>query len=569
MSLHAFVADLSVSVARGIPLADEMGLGELTLGGFLREVTNRYGGREALVQRLEDGTRERWSYCDLWDRSREVAKSLVALGIGKGERVGILMTNRAEFLSAVFGTALAGGVATLLSTFSTPSELRFLLEHSAVSFLLFEGRVLKKDFLETLCELDGQIGLSQPADYASAKFPFLRHLAVLGGPGVGAVRSWDAFLNFGSSVTDDVLDARLDAVAPADCGALFFSSGSTARPKGILSSHQGISLQLWRMGRQQGLADGVRSWTANGFFWSGNFSMIIGGTLGVGGCLILQRTFNPIEALDLWQAERVSFPFAWPHQWEQLSSAPNWRAKDLSSLAFVDPSSAVAAHPSVTTTWIEPKHCYGNTETFTLSAAYPAMTTPEVAADSHGLPLPGNAIKIVAPLSRKTVPVGCSGEIAVKGPTLMLGYLGIPLADSVDEEGYFRTGDGGRIDGEGRLFWEGRLNDIIKTGGANVSPLEIDEAIRAMPGIRISQTVGVPHDTLGEMVVACVVFHEGCDRSEKELQQSLREVLASYKIPRRFLSLTEEEIGLTGTAKIKTSEMRTLAVSRLAEEPVH
>ncbi|QSR19641.1 class I adenylate-forming enzyme family protein [Novosphingobium sp. KA1] len=569
MSLHVFVADPSVSVARGIPLADETGLGELTLGGFLRDVTDRYGGREALVQRLEDGTRERWSYCDLWDRSREVAKSLVALGLGKGERVGILMTNRAEFLSAVFGTALAGGIATPLSTFSTPSELQFLLEHSAVTFLLFEGRVLKKDFLEMLCDLDGKIGHGEPGDYASARFPFLRHLVVLGAEETGAVRSWDAFLTLATNVSDEVLDARLGAVKPADCGALFFSSGSTALPKGILSSHQGIALQLWRMGRQQGLADGVRSWTANGFFWSGNFAMIIGGTLGVGGSLILQRTFGPVEALDLWQAERVSFPFAWPHQWEQLSSAPNWRAVDLSSLAFVDPGSAVAAHPSVTTSWIEPRHCYGNTETFTLSAAYPAMTTTKVAADSHGLPLPGNAIKIVDPLSGKGVPVGSSGEIAVKGPTLMLGYLGIPLADSVDEEGYFRTGDGGRIDEEGRLFWEGRLNDIIKTGGANVSPLEIDEAIRAMPGIKISQTVGVPHDTLCEMVVACVVFHEGCDRGEEELRQSLREVLASYKIPRRFLSLTEEEIGLTGTAKIKTSELRTLAASKLAEEPVH
>lgn len=536
------------------------------LGGFLWDVTSRYGGREALVHRLDDGSRERWSYCDLWDRSREVAKALIATGLGKGERVGILMTNRAEFLSAMFGAALAGGVATPLSTFSTPAELEYLIGHSAVSYLLFEESVLKKDFLEILCELDPKIAASAPGFYASSRFPFLRELAVVGGEGRGAIRSWRAFLDLGLAVPDDRLDARMKSVVPADPGALFFSSGSTARPKGILSAHQGVSLQMWRMGRQQGLSDGVRSWTANGFFWSGNFSMIIGGTLSMGGSLILQSTFQPAEALDLFQSERVTFPFAWPHQWEQLTAAPNWQAVDLSSLTFVDMACPIAAHPTVTTTWIEPKHCYGNTETFTLSAAFPAMTTAEEAADSHGVPLPGNLLKIVDPLTGHAVPLGDNGEIAVKGPTLMLGYLGTPLFETLDEEGYFRTGDGGRLDEQGRLHWQGRLNDIIKTGGANVSPLEIDEAIRALPGIKISQTVGVPHETLGEMVVSCVVFHADAKMSEDAVRERLRTVLASYKVPRRIIGIDEQQLGLTGSAKIKTSELRVLAAEWLASE---
>ncbi|TCM27744.1 class I adenylate-forming enzyme family protein [Novosphingobium sp. ST904] len=566
MSSHDFVVDRSVSIARGLPLSEEVGLGELTLAGFLREVTSRFGGREALVHRLDDGSRERWSYCDLWDRSREVAKALIATGLGKGERVGVLMTNRAEFLSAMFGAALAGGVATPLSTFSTPAELEYLIGHSAVSYLLFEESVLKKEFLEILCDLDPQIAVSTAGHYASSRFPFLRELAVVGGEGRGAARSWRAFLDLGQAVPDDRLDARAKSVVPADPGALFFSSGSTAQPKGILSAHQGVSLQMWRMGRQQGLSDAVRSWTANGFFWSGNFSMIIGGTLSMGRSLILQRTFHPAEALDLLQSERVTFPFAWPHQWEQLTAAPNWQAVDLSSLTFVDTACPIAAHPTVTTAWIEPKHCYGNTETFTLSAAFPAMTNAEDAAESHGVPLPGNLIKIVDPLTGHAVPLGENGEIAVKGPTLMLGYLGTPLFETLDEEGYFRTGDGGRLDEQGRLHWQGRLNDIIKTGGANVSPLEIDEAIRALPGIKMSQTVGVPHETLGEIVVSCVVFHADGEMSEDAVRERLRTVLASYKVPRRVIGLDEQQLGLTGSAKIKTSELRSLAVKWLASE---
>ena len=128
-----------------------------------------------------------------------------------------------------------------------------------------------------------------------------------------------------------------------------------------------------------------------------------------------------------------------------------------------------------------------------------------------GEPLPGNTLKIVDPLTGAIVPRGERGEIAVKGPTLMLGYIGIPLDETLDEEGFFRTGDGGYIDERGRLFWEGRLNDIIKTGGANVSPVEVDGVLADHPGVKVSQTVGVPHETLGEMVVACVVPQRGRD----------------------------------------------------------
>lgn len=567
MNRHHYLADTGLSVSCGPPLADEAGMGTLTLPGFLREVCARFAAREALVHTLDNGTVERWSYDDLFARSMGVARALVAQGLGKGERVGILMTNRAEFLSALFGTALAGGVAAPLSTFSTADELAHLLEASACSVLLMERRVLKKDFAQMLCESDPAIGKGAPEALASDRFAFLQAIATLDdGEPQGAIDSWDAFLTRGAEVTEAQVMARAATVTPADPGVLFFSSGSTARPKGILSSHRAVSVQLWRMGPQQALDDGVRSWTANGFFWSGNFAMIVGGTLGRGGSLVLQRTFQPEEALALMERERVTFLFAWPHQWEQLVAAPNWETADLSALVHMDPNTPIARHPSVSTHWLQPTWCYGNTETFTLSTGYPANTTQEEARGSHGLPFPGNIVRIVDPLTGETVPLGERGEIAVKGPTLMLGYLGTPLDETLDEAGFFRTGDGGYLDEDGRLFWEGRLNDIIKTGGANVSPREIDEAIMADPAIRLSQTVGVPHETLGEMVVACIVPHEGETIDEEQLRAALRERLASYKVPRRVLVFTADELEVTGSAKVKTAQLRERAVKRLEEE---
>ena len=312
------------SIIHGPPLADEAGIGALTLGGWLREVTERFGDREALVH-YEDGAPVRWTYGDLWERALDVARALTACGVDKGTRVGVLMTNRPEFLSSVFGTALAGGVATTLSTFSTATELEHLLEASACSILLMEGKVLKKDFSELLREIEPQIGHVAPGPLASPKFPYLKRIAALGGGG-GMIEDWADFLAEASDVSPALVEARAAAVYPSDPGVLFFSSGSTAKPKGILSAHRGVSLQLWRWKWILGSREDARAWSANGFFWSGNFGMAIGGALSAGGSLILQSTFQADEALALMERERATMAFAWPHQYAQLEAAPSfWR----------------------------------------------------------------------------------------------------------------------------------------------------------------------------------------------------------------------------------------------------
>ena len=553
-----------LSIVFGPRLSDEPGLGSLTLPGFLREVTQMYGEREALVWHGADGA-TRWTYAQLWERAIEVARALRACGLGKDARVGVLMTNRPEWLAAVFGTALAGGVAVTLSTFSTLPELDYLIRASAVSVLLFERSVLTKDFAAILGELEPAIGTSRPGALESAKYPFLRRLALVGEPAPG-IEAWDEFLASGHGEPRELIEATAAEVLPSDAAVLFFSSGSTSKPKGVLSAHRGVCIQLWRFRRMYGFSPGdhVRGWTANGFFWSGNFTMVLGSTLASGGALVLQSTFDAAEALELMQAERVSFPFAWPHQWAQLEGAPNWDRVDLSSVRFADFKTPIAHHPTVSGEWYEPGHAYGNTETFTITTGYPANTPPEVHADSFGVALPGVTLKITDPLTGGVVPRGEAGEISVKGPTLMLGYIGTPLDETLDSEGFFPTGDGGYLDDAGRLYWQGRLTDIIKTGGANVSPREVDEALIAHSGVKVAQTVGVPHQTLGEVVVSCVVPHDEVILDTEQLLAFLRQRLASYKVPRHVLFFGEDEVAVTGNAKIKAGALRELAAKRLA-----
>ncbi|MFT4025475.1 MAG: class I adenylate-forming enzyme family protein [Novosphingobium sp.] len=559
-----------MSISRGIPLADEANIGALTLAGYIREICTRWPDNEAAVLHLDGpgGDRTiRWTYADLWARALATAKSLVAAGIGKGTRVGVICSNRPEYLSSVFGAALAGGVPTPISTFFTPTELDEVLRLSGVSVVLLERRLLKKDYAQMLADLEPAIAAGPGGAFVSERYPFLRHAAIVDSDeGLGAIEGWSAFAARGEAVAEAQVLARADQVAPSDPGILLFSSGSTGKVKGIVSANRAACLQLWRWPNWYALPEPARVWGANGFFWSGNFGQCIGGALSRGGCLILQRSFDAAEALELMEREKATMPIAWPHQWAQLEAAPNYAAVDLSSLTYVDVHTPLARHPTVKSTWRQPDAAYGNTETFTLISVYPAGTPEEVQGKSHGLPTAGSIIKIVDPLTGITTPLGERGEIAVKGPTLMLGYLGIPLDQSVDEEGFLRTSDGGYIDEQGRLFWEGRLNDIIKTGGANVSPLEIDEVIRTAPGVKVSQTVGVPDDLLGELVVACIVPHEGAVLSEEAIKAHAKQKLASYKVPRRVLFVAEDDLKTTGTAKIKTADLRKLAADLLAAE---
>lgn len=562
----------TLSLYRACPLSDEPGMGALSLPGYLREVTERYREREAVVMYHGD-TAIRWSYEDLWNRSVEVARALIACGVGKNTRVGILLTNRAEYLSCLFGTALAGGVAVVFSTFSTRDEMQHLLHVSDVSLLLYEERVLNKDFTALLLELEPQIAATTPGDLKSGQYPYLQRvvsLPAVTGQGtaelnpalIAGIESWETFLAHGHPIPTELVDKRAASVHPADDGGLFFSSGTTSLPKGILHAQRAFAVQFWRWPRLWGLTGPARSWTGNGFFWAGPMSIIVGTALSTGGAIILQPLFDADQALALIEKEQVTLMNGRPHQWARIQAAEGWSTADLSSLCQVTKGELIREHPTVDTAWSMP-NAFGTTETMSILTSFAVGEAENADPINVGPPLPGNILKIVDPLTGAIVPLGERGEVCIKGPTLMKGYLGKAPEEIFDEDGYYRTGDGGYIDQQGHLYWEGRLNDIIKTGGANVSPEEVDAVLGNFPGVKRSQTVGVPHATLSEMVVSCVVPVEGTQLNEQAIIQHLKDKLASYKVPRRVLFFTEDEFSLTGNEKVKASDIRQIALQRL------
>ncbi len=535
-----------VGTFHGPPPGSEEGIGSLTLGGLLGETCARFRDREAVAFHAPDGSIVRWSYADLESEARTLAKALIATGVDKGTRVGILMGNRPEWVAAAFGVALAGGVLVPINTFFEPPEIDQVLAHSDTAVVLHQRSLANHAYDDQLRDLEPSL-------------PYLRRRVCLATP------DYDSFVAGAGSVDDARLDARAGTTSPFDDAMVIYTSGSTGTPKGVLHGHRAAVLQSWRFAQQLCLDPTVRVWSAFPFFWTAGFCMVMGATLAAGGCLVLQELFDPGEALSLLEGERVTSPHAWPHQLAALESQPNWLTADLSALRQVLAFTSFGRHPTVHVgdTW-SPRAAYGLTETFTIISSSPA-DTPAVERDGNeGAILPGNIVRIVDRETGEPLPVDMTGEIRAKGPTLMKGYLKVAPEAIFDVDGFFPTGDAGFVDADGKLHWVGRTNDLIKTGGANVSPVEIETALLHHPDLVSAQAVGVPDDTLGEVVVVCAVAQPGRGVDEAGVRQFLRGRIASYKIPRHVLFFEESHLVMTGNAKIRSEDLRRLAAARLA-----
>ncbi len=549
---------------RGPPFESEHGMGALTLSGFLREVCARHADREALVIHGRGGV-TRWTYRDLEAEARRIGRSLLAAGGTKGSRVAILMGNRPEWVAAAFGVSLAGGVVVPLNTYFEPPELDYVLRHSDCEILLTQERLLGHAYVDQLGALCPELAAAPPGGMCSRRFPYLRRVVAfdLRAP-FGAVEQSQAFLGLADRVPDALLDAAEAEIRPGDPALVVYTSGTTAKPKGILHPHRAPAIQSWRFAQQLRLDPSVRVWSAFPFFWSAGYVMVMGATLAAGGCVVLQEHFEPGEALRLLERERVTSPHAWPHQLAELEDHPDWARADLSSIRQCEAFTSFGRHPSVHVDdgW-SPRAAYGLSETCTIVSSLPADTPRAVRERSQGAILPGNAVRIIDRETGARLAAGEIGEIAVKGPTLMLGYVKSLPEESFDGDGFFRTGDAGFVDVDACLHWTGRITDMIKTGGANVSPVEVEETLLRHPALKAALAVGVPDEQLGEMVVVCAVRHEGVDVGEAEVRAFLRGTLAAYKIPRRVLFFDDADLTRTGNEKVRADELRALAAARL------
>ena len=475
------------------------------------------------------------------------------------------MANRPEFAVASFAIAMLGAVLVPVNTFATPQEREYILRHSDSAVLLFQSTLLKHNFLEELLHMLPELGTADNGPLLNSKTPQLRHAVALGIElPRGAVQAWDEFIKGGQDFPDAILDAMADEVVPSDDSLIIYTSGTTSRPKGVLHMQRAAVIQSWRFADEMRLTDSDRVWTSYPFFWSAGICMALGASMAAGATLVLQETFEPRAALQCLVDEQVNSTQCWPHQAKAMAEHPLYQTLDLSRLN----KEVYRLQPDIPPEqdlW-GTQGSFGMTETFTLASNLPTDAPVDLRRHTAGKPLPGMMLRILDKTTGTSLPQGEEGEIAVKGLTLMRGYYKVAPEVAFDEDGYFHTQDGGHLDADGYLHWKGRMSNIIKTGGANVSPLEITDALLSYPNMRTGISFGAPHPSLGEVIVLCAVAIQGCELQEDKIHAFLKAKLSAYKLPRKILLFSESDLSFTGNQKIQTNKLFDKALARLRDE---
>jgi fatty-acyl-CoA synthase len=541
-----------------LPLADS----ELTLGKSLLWSAERYGDREACV--YEGG---RWTYREVLADAEHCARSLIALGVDKGTRVAVLMGARYEFISLVYGAAMAGAVCVLISTFSTDDELDYVLAHSGASLLFTHASVRGRHVAADLAHRHPQL----------TGFPKLQRIFVVPDKESepAPFDSWNDFTALAEAGSPEVMDQRREEIAPDDDAMLLYTSGSTARPKAVLHMHRAPTMQGFRMADAMAIGSEDRSFTSFPPFWTAGWLTAAAAPFAVGACSVLQEFYDPAEALDLIASERVTSLRQMIHDEMRLVAANSARPHDLRSVTVGTVTEALAALTSVDYEISE--ICgWGMTETFALAAMLQFDEPAELRRTTMGRVVPGNRIRIRDVDTGEEMPAGEMGEITVAGMSLMRGYLNgeSALAEPtlpLDDAGYLPTNDAGYMRPDGYLVFTGRLDRLIKSAGVNVSPIEIEEHVQRWGRLGTCLVIGLPHPTLGQAVVLCALQKPGAVDSAvspAEVIGHLRETLAAYKVPREVLFFEEHEVALTVSSKVQADQMTALAIARLLDSDI-
>jgi fatty-acyl-CoA synthase len=503
------------------------------LGLLLREQAARYGAHSALI-----GGSETIGYDTLCDRAARIASFFTGRGVVRGERIGLLMNNRPEWVETFFGAAMAGAVVVAFSTWSKRDELEYLIADSGIRLLVtldqFSGQNFAHD-LRTMAPLD---------------------VVLLGENGDPAWTPYRTMLDNPSIEPGTAARAQDDAM-------IIYTSGSSSRPKSVPLSHSGIIENGFNIGDCQGYTRADRVLLAPPLFWSYGSANALSAVLTHGATMVLQSRFEPGEALDLIQQHRCTAIYTLPAITAALISHPEFRPDRTSSLRtgltigapqdVVTAAEVLGAH--------EICNVYGQTETYGNCCVTWHDWPLERRATCQGPPLPGVTIRIVDEMTGAVLPSGRAGLIEVKG-YVMRGYIGASAGQTeaaLTADGFFRTGDMGELTETGDIRFIGRTTEMIKKGGINIAPAEVEDVLMRHPAVALAGVVGIPDATQGELIAAFVVPKPGQILTESALIAHCRELASRYKVP-DFISL-RESLPVTVTGKLMRRDLKSLAAA--------
>ncbi len=513
-----------------------------TIPALLDELAHRWPEREAIV----DGA-QRYTYPHLRQAVRDFAKGLYALGIRKGDKVAILMGNHAEWIIADLAICSLGAIMVGLNTWVTERELKYLINHSDTRLLITCDQFLKSNYTAMLGELEPHHE-TLPGLETIVQFPKATYKTAL---------SYGDIVPRGAIVDDATLERMAQAIRPDDVSYILYTSGSTSTPKGVQLQHYALIENMWHIGQRMGVTEHDKLWLAVSLFWGLGCENALFNILTHGACIVLQNHFEAGEALRLIESERCTMYYGTPNMAQAIEDHPDRPRYDLSSMRGGGTIGSPEQFARILS-WGAKDICniYGLTETYGNCNVTDYRMPLEQRLSTVGEPLPGVDMRIVEEATGKVLGPNEIGEIRVKG-YVTIGYYKDEDKNraAFDENGYFCTGDIGFLDDHRNLHFRGRIKEMIKTGGINVAPVEVEEVLMKHPGVRLAYVVGVPDTVRDEIIGAVIIQNPTQPVSRAQLEEFARQEMASYKCPRHYIFLDETDLPLTVTGKIQKNRL--------------
>jgi acyl-CoA synthetase (AMP-forming)/AMP-acid ligase II len=536
-----------------------------TIPNLVRTAAARFGERPFL---LSDG--EELTFAEADRQSAELAKGLLAMGVGKGARVGLLIPNSVDFALAALALGRIGALTVPINTFLQNRELRWTVRHADLTRLIAHPHLLNNDYLDRLeAALPGLAGHPAANPLFLPDAPFLRAIHVWG----TSDRPWAcddraAIVAAGAhaAIDDSFLASAEGCVVPADPALIVYSSGSTAEPKGAVHTQGTVVRHSCNLQVGYPMDPDDVLFSSMPFFWIGGLVTTLFATLHLGAKLVTMSSFDPAVALDLIERERVTIATGWPQQGKTMAEHPTYQEHDVSTVvrtSMPDLVPPACRPPEVNSTSL------GMTElcsSHTLWDQYDPL--PESRRGTFGKSLPGISHKVVDPDSGVELAAGQDGELWARGYALMQGLHRLEREQVFEPDGWYRTGDAGHFDADGWFYFTGRLGEMVKTpGGASVAPAEVEAALMGYPDVLEAYVTGIPADSGAAIVVAAVVPRGGETLDDETVRRRLKADLSAYKIPRRVWVCAKEELPFLQSGKIDKKSLATLLAVKYADTP--
>ena len=504
------------------------------------------------------------------DRVNRLAKGFLAIGIRKGDHVGLWATNVPDWLTVFFATAKIGAVLITVNTAYRLHELEYLIEQSDITTLCLIDGYRDSNYVSMVNELIPELKTAQRGKLSSARYPCLKNLVFIGPEKHRGMFNTQELLLLGSQVEDGELDRIKNSLNCQEVVNMQYTSGTTGFPKGVMLTHHNILNNGFTIGENLKLMHADRLCLCVPLFHCFGLVLCMMSVITHGASVVAVEQFDPLLVLASVQQEKCTALCGVPTMFIAELNHPMFNMFDMSSLR----TGIMAGSPCPTDVMrrvIEEMNMREITIVYGLTETSPGMTQSrtddpmEDRVNTVGRAFPGVEVKVIDPETGEECPVGVNGEMCCRGYNIMKGYYKMPEAtfQVIDKNGYLHSGDLGFKDEKGNFHITGRIKDMIIRGGENIYPREVEEYLRGIEAIKDVQVVGIPSAKYGEEVAAFIILKDGALLTEEEVLDFCRGRISRYKIPTHVFFV--DDFPMTASGKVQKYKLKDRAVSHLTE----